>query len=173
MIDWGDNMDYYSGVPEPSDYDDGKEDLNTGNSFNDFFQKNSTYILIGLAALIVILVIIFFFVVVGSGPEYNTKSDDGTLLTLDVSGGVLEPAFSKEIKDYTIVAESDYITFDCKASHDKAKVEGCDEEVEVLEDEDETKYEIKITAENNSVTRYRFTIIKNENYITNEDGEDL
>ena len=152
-------MDYYSGVPEPNDYEeDGREDINTGNGFKDFFQKHSTLVLIVLAIVIVILFIIFAFVVPNSSPDYNKKSSDGTLSELKVVGGSLESSFSKEEKNYVVYANSNYITFTCKASSDKAVVEGCDEEVEVTSDD--MTYSIKITAENSSVTRYYFVIKK-------------
>ena len=75
-------------------------------------------------------------------------------------GGVLEPDFSSEEVRYTITAFSDYVTFDCKAASDKAKVEGCDESVEVKDEK--VEYNIKVTAEDTNVTRYYFKIVRAE-----------
>jgi len=167
-------MDYYSGAPEPTDYDyNGNGSYNNGGGFNlgDFFRKNSLFILIGLAVIIAILMIIFLFTGDNNKPEYGKQDDDSYLSKLTVSGGSLEPEFSKELFEYKIYATSDYITFSCETSSKKAKVEGCDEGV--LVDDEKVKYNIKVTAEDSNVTRYYFTIIKSDKLdVNDEESED-
>lgn len=157
MIDWSDNMDYYSGAPEPTDYE--YNGNNVGRSGN-FFKNNSFLLLLGLAILIAVFIVIFILTSKNNKPNYEYEDDNSYLEKLTVYGGTIEPSFSSEVINYTIVADTDYITFECKAASDKAKVEGCDDSVEVQDKKFE--YNIKVTAEDSNVTRYYFEIIKAE-----------
>lgn len=58
-------MDYYSGAPEPTDYDV-NVNYNKGGSF---FKRNSFLILIMLAIVIAVLLVVFFCY----GRFYKTK----------------------------------------------------------------------------------------------------
>lgn len=154
-------MDYYSGAPEPNDYDYNNGGNNSaGGGFSNFFRNYSFIFLIVLAIAIAALILIFLFTNKGSSAKYGTKDDNSYLKSLEVYGGVVEPDFSSEVFKYTITAYSDYVTFDCKAASSKAKVEGCDESVEV--GDEKVEYNIKVTAEDTNVTRYYFKIVKAE-----------
>jgi len=157
-------MDYYSGAPEPNDFDynNGGQGSSGGNIF-DFFRKNSFLVLIILAVIIVILIVIFLLTAGGESPNYETRDKDSSLSELYVSGGIIEPMFSPDVIDYTVIADYDYVTFTCKAKSDKAKVEGCDDGV-LVDDKDTIEYDIKVTAEDGNITRYHMKIKKMSNY---------
>lgn len=155
-------MDYYSGTPEPNDYDNGGT-TSSGDGFGDFFRNHSFLFLLILAVIIAVLIVVFVLTSKGASSNYEGKDDNSYLKSLEVYGGVIEPEFSSEVVKYTITAYSDYVTFDCKAASDKAIVEGCDESIEVLDEK--VEYNIKVTAEDTNVTRYYFKIVKaEENY---------
>ena len=153
-------MDYYSGAPEPNDYnlDNGGSYNGSGSNLNNFFKNKSTIILVCLAIAIVILFILFLFTGSGSAKDYNTLNRDSTLSELKVIGGKLEPSFSSDVIKYNIIADSSSVSFECKASSNKAKVEGCDESISV--GNEEISYNIKVTAEDGNITRYYFKIVK-------------
>ena len=156
MIDRGDNMDYYSGAPDPNEFDYNNGGGNSSGGMSNFFRNYSFIFLIILAIGIAALILIFLFSEKDTSGTYGTKDDNSYLKSLEVYGGVIEPKFSSEEFRYTIKAFSDYITFDCKAASSKAKVEGCDESVEVTDGI--VEYNIKVTAEDTNVTRYYFKI---------------
>ena len=160
MIDRGDNMDYYSGAPDPNDFEYNNGGGNSGGGMANFFRNYSFIFLIVLAIGIAALILIFLFTSIDTSGQYGAKDDNSYLKSLEVYGGVLEPDFSSEEVRYTITAFSDYVTFDCKAASDKAKVEGCDESVEVKDEK--VEYNIKVTAEDTNVTRYYFKIVRAE-----------
>ena len=158
-------MDYYSGTPAPDDYNfnNGNGYGDSGDGSNNFFKNNTVLILICLAIAIVILIVIFLFTGKGSPRNYNILDRDSTLSELEVFGGELDPSFSPEIIKYDIIATSPDISFDCKASSDKAKVEGCSNSVSV--EDEEVSYNIKVTAEDGNITRYYFKIVKSEDFV--------
>lgn len=151
-------MDYYSGAPEPNDYE---FDNNSGGGSGNFFRDHSFLVLLGLAILIAILIVVFLLTSNSKTINYKTEDDNSYLKELHVYGGTLDPEFSSEVIKYTITADSDYITFECKAASDKAEVEGCDDSVSV--GDEKVTYNIKVTAEDSNITRYYFTIIKSQN----------
>lgn len=157
-------MDYYSGAPEPSefDYNNGSQGSSGSNIF-DFFKKNSFLVLLILAALIAVLIVVFFLTGGGDTPDYNTKDDDSYLSELYVSGGFMEPMFEPDVIKYKVVTDSDYVTFSCKARSSKAKVKGCENSVEVNEKKP-VIHEIEVTAEDNNVTIYKITIEKKDHF---------
>lgn len=157
MIDWGDIMDYYSGAPEPMD--DYNENMNY-NSGGSFFKKNSFILLIILAIVIAGLLVVFFVVGDFAKPEYKELDDDSYLSELNVSGGVMSPDFVKDKFEYTVVSNSEYVTFECKKSSKKAKVQGCDEAIQVTDKE--IVHSIRVEAEDTNVSKYYITIKKGE-----------
>lgn len=160
MIGRGDNMDYYSGAPDPNDFEYNNGGSSSGGGMANFFRNYSFIFLIVLAIGIAALILIFLFSSKDTSNQYGTKDDNSYLKSLEVYGGVIDPKFSSEEFKYTITAFSDYVTFDCKAASDKAKVEGCDESVEVTDGK--VEYNIKVTAEDTNVTRYYFKIVRAE-----------
>lgn len=165
MIGKGDVMDYYSGSPEPSDldYENGNQGSSGENIF-DFFRKNSFLILVILAALIAILIVIFLLTSGGKAPDYETKDKDSYLSELYVSDGTMEPMFAPDVFKYKITSDSEYVTFECEARSEKAKVEGCDGEGVMVDEKKPVSYDIKVTAEDGNITRYRFTIEKADHF---------
>lgn len=154
MIDWSDIMDYYSGAPEPVDYD-GNSNFNGGKS------KNFSFILlIILAIVIAILMVVFFLTRNSIKPKYDQKDDNSYLSELVVSGGTLSPQFTKDNFKYTVVATSDYVSFSCKADSKKSKVQGCKESIEVTDKE--IVHSIRVEAEDTNVSKYYITIVKGE-----------
>lgn len=159
-------MDYYSGAPEPNDYDyNNGSQGSSGGDFIGFFKKNSFLVLVILAALIAILIVVFLLTTGGEGRNYETKDKDSTLKELYVSGGIIEPMFEPDVIKYRLIADSEFVTFTCEASSDKAKVEGCDDSISVEDYIDvpaDERFNIKVTAEDGNITRYYFTIIRAE-----------
>lgn len=159
-------MDYYSGAPEPNDYDyNNGGQGSSGGDFIGFFKKNSFLVLVILAALIAILIVVFLLTTGGEGRNYETKDKDSTLKELYVSGGIIEPMFEPDVIKYRLIADSEFVTFNCEASSDKAKVEGCDDSVYVEDYIDvsaDERFNIKVTAEDGNITRYYFTFIRAE-----------
>ena len=156
-------MDYYSGAPDPNEFEYNTNG-SSGGGFSNFFRSYSFIFLLILAVGIAALILIFLFSNKGGGEVYGTKDDNSYLKSLEVYGGIIEPSFSSKEFRYTITAFSDYVTFDCKAASDKAKVEGCDESVEVKDEK--VEYNIKVTAEDTNVTRYYFKIVRAEQETT-------
>ena len=149
-------MDYYSGAPEPTDYDV-NVNYNKGGSF---FKRNSFLILIMLAIVIAVLLVVFFVMDDFIKPKYKNLDDDSYLSELSVAGGSLSPDFKKDIFKYTVVADSEYVSFDCKTSSKKAKLEGCDESIQVTDEK--IVHSIRVEAEDTNVSKYYITIIKSE-----------
>ena len=148
-------MDYYSGAPEPMDYD-GNNNYNSGKSF-----KNVSFIvLIILAIVIAILMVVFFITSNNFKPDYDKKDDNSYLSELVVSGGEISPQFTKDNFKYTVVATGDYVSFSCKAASKKSKVEGCKESIEVTDKE--IVHAIRVEAEDTNVSKYYITIVKGE-----------
>lgn len=157
MIDWGDNMDYYSGAPEPTDYDG---NVNYGKSGGNFFKNYSFIFLILLAIVIAVLIVIFFLTSDNYKPNYEELDDDSYLAELTVNGGTLTPEFTKDNFKYTVVADSDYVSFSCKLSSDKATLQGCKESIEVTDEE--IVHSIRVEAEDTNVSKYYITIVRGE-----------
>ena len=149
-------MDYYSGVPEPTDYDTNVNFNKSGN----FFKNNSFVVLLILAAITLILIIVFFVVGDFSSPKYEQLDNDSYLSKLVVSGGVLTPEFSKENFEYVVVTNSDTVSFECTLSSKKSKVTGCDESIEVKDEE--VLHEIIVEAEDTNISKYKITIVRGE-----------
>jgi len=149
-------MDYYSGVPEPTDYD-ANVNFNKGGNF---FKKNSFLVLLILAVVIAILIVVFFIVGDFSTPEYKQLNDDSYLSELVVRGGTLSPDFSKENFEYQLVANSENVSFECTASNKKAKITGCSDSVEVKDEK--IVHEIIVEAEDTSISKYKITIIRSK-----------
>lgn len=149
-------MDYYSGAPEPNDYEFNNKRQNKGNFF-----KNHSTLFLWILAIIIIGLIVLFFLIGNKGPKqkYNTEDNDSSLSNLEVYGGNLESDFSSDVVKYNIVAHSDEVSFKCTASSKKAKVEGCGEKDFVKVEDEEVEYVIRVIAENGSVTKYYFTIV--------------
>ena len=144
-------MDYYSGQPEIETDEIPDESLGIWG----MMKKYSFIVLIVLAIVIVILTVIFFSTGGGAAPKYNTLDRDSFLSSLEVSGGQLEPEFDSKVFNYTIRANEKILSFTCKTSSDKAKIDGCKKTVRT----NLGSYEIAVTAEDGNVTRYRFEII--------------
>ena len=102
------------------------------------------------------------FFVVGdfTKPEYEQLDDDSYLSELNVNGGTLSPDFAKDKFEYTVVANSEYVTFECKKSSKKSKVQGCDEAIQVTDKE--ILHSIRVEAEDTNVSKYHITIKKGE-----------
>lgn len=159
-------MDYYSGAPEPSDYEyNNGGQGSSGGDIMGFFKKNSFLVLVLLAAIIAVLIVIFLLTTGGDEHNYDNKDKDSSLKELYISGGIIEPMFEPDVIKYRIVADSEFVTFTCEASSKKAKVEGCDDSVFVEDYIDvsaDERFNIKVTAEDGNITRYYFTFIKSE-----------
>lgn len=156
MIDWSDNMDYYSGAPEPTDYD-----MNTNfNKGGNFLKKNSFLVLTVFAIAIAILIVVFFLFADSSKPSYEQYDDDSYLSELIVMGGELDTEFKRDNFEYKVYlnADSQYVKFECEASSKKSKVQGCEESIEVTKNM--PVYSIRVEAEDGNVSKYYFTFIK-------------
>ena len=157
-------MDYYSGAPEPSDYEyNNGGQGSSGGDIMGFFKKNSFLVLVLLAAIIAVLIVIFLLTTGGDEHNYDNKDKDSSLKELYISGGIIEPMFEPDVIKYKVVTDSDYVTFSCKARSSKAKVKGCEDSVEVNEKKP-VIHEIEVTAEDNNVTIYKITIEKKDHF---------
>lgn len=157
-------MDYYSGAPEPNDYEfNNNGNYNNNHNKRNFFKEHSTLFL-WILAIIIIGLIVIFFLIGNNGPKqkYNTEDNDSSLSDLDVYGGDLQSDFSSDVVRYDVVAYSDEVSFKCTTSSKKAKVEGCGEKDIVKVEDEEVEHTIRVIAENGSVTKYYFTIVSDE-----------
>lgn len=160
-------MDYYSGAPEPTDYDfDNNGNVQKGNKF---FKNYSFFVLLGIAALVGIFIFIFLSSSANNAPEYNKDDDNSYLKSLIVFGGYLDKPFDKENFKYEIEANSTHVQFECELESKKAEVEGCDLGVEVIPGE-VVEHCIKVTAQDGNVTRYYFKISKSDKEGTTSPG---
>ena len=149
-------MDYYSGAPEPTEYD-----VNTNfNKGGSFFKKNSFLVLTILAIAIAFLIVVFFVFADSSKPNYVQYDDDSYLSELMVMGGELDTEFKRDVFEYTVYLNDDsqYVKFECEASSKKSKVQGCEESIEVTDNMPD--YSIRVEAEDGNVSKYYFTFIK-------------
>lgn len=160
MIDEVNDMDYYSGAPEPTDYNfDDNGNVPKGNRF---FKNYSFFVLLGIAAVIILFIVIFLFTSKNSAPEYNKKDSNSYLESLVVFGGRLNTSFDSKTFKYEVEAtSSNYITFECEVASKKSKVEGCKDSIEVKPGE-VVEHNIKVTAEDGNITRYYFKITKSK-----------
>jgi len=161
-------MDYYSGAPDPSQYEYNDSGNRHSGGLGDFFKNNSFLVLLILAIVIAVCIFIFIFTSNSKKPNYNTEDKNSYLKSLEVYGGTIEPAFDSEVTKYTIVADSDYVSFECTPASKKSKVDGCGDKESVKVEDDKVSYDIKVTAEDGNVTRYYFTIIKSETNVSLE-----
>lgn len=157
-------MDYYSGAPEPSNYEFNNNGNYNNNPNKGSFFKNHSTLFLWILAIVIIGLIVIFFLIGNNGPKqkYNTEDNDSSLSDLEVYGGDLQSDFSSDVVKYKIVAYSDEVSFECTTSSKKSKVEGCGEDDFVKVEDEEVEYTIRVIAENGSVTKYYFTIISDE-----------
>lgn len=127
---------------------------NHGNNHNVY-----KYILLGLVVIIVIMLLVFFTSDKSKNNDYDKEDDKSYLTNIIVDGGMLDKNFESGVYDYIVDVNDNKVSFSCTAASDKAKVEGC-EEVFILEDGEEVKTKIVVTAENGNVSHYNLTIRK-------------
>lgn len=168
-------MNYYSGGSDEFDDEfefEGDDDDNDGR-FKIPFQFNIKLVLLILAIIIAILIFIYVKSLGNTHYNYKQEDKDSSLSRLYVYGGELSPSFASDVVKYNITAVSDEVSFSCEASSKKAKVEGCDEVIKVTDEK--IKYNIKVTAEDSSVTRYYLTIEKGfvDDDINSDNTDDL
>ena len=155
-------MDYYSGGNGESSY----SNLNGTNiqptGFSNKFRDNSSIVLIIMAMIIVAL--IAGYLVYGINHENASSGPDtnSSLSSLSVDGGTIEPRFDSKITQYTIYLDenNNSVSFTCDAASSKSKVDNCD--VVDMSSKNKVEHVIKVTAEDTSVTRYYFTVIRRQ-----------
>ncbi len=151
-------MNYYSGGSDEFNDDFEFEEEDDSGRFKIPFKFNIKLVLLILAIVIAILIFIYVKSLENTHYNYKQEDKDSSLSKLYVYGGELSPSFSSDVVKYNITAVSDEVSFSCEASSKKAKVEGCDEVIKVTDEK--VKYNIKVIAEDTSVTRYYLTIEK-------------
>lgn len=154
-------MDFYSGSGG-NNYVGNTPDFEKQNNFKDFFNENSSIILIIVAMIITLMISGFLLFGVGGGRVQSGKDTNKYLKTLSVDYGSLDPAFDKKTTEYTVRVPLDVVSvrFTCEAESIKAVIKGCDEDVVLDTDHSKTKHEIRVEAEDTGVKRYNITIIR-------------
>ncbi len=159
-------MDYYSGGSESS-FSNMEQSAPKASGFNNKFQENSSIILIVFAMIIVALIAGFIIYGVNQSDDNSGGPDtNSSLSTLSITGGTIEPTFDPKVTEYTIYLDEDIeyleeemVVFTCKAASSKSTVTGCDVIVDMT-DKKKEEHIVKVTAEDTSVTRYYFTIMR-------------
>ena len=158
-------MDYYSGTPEPENYSYTSSGFNgnpNNNKKNSFFKTHYNAIMIGLASLIALFMLILFLTGNSSGNVDDVLDNNSNLSELIVNGGTMTPDFMSGTIRYTIRAKTSRISFSCKTVSENSTVFGCEDEIEVLDDQ--ITHEIVVTSKNGNKTTYYLTILKAKDF---------
>ncbi|MBR4262044.1 MAG: hypothetical protein IKQ35_01600 [Bacilli bacterium] len=161
-------MDYYSGGNGESSFSNLDDNYSQPVGFSNMFRDNSNIILIIMAMAIVAL--IAGYLVYGINHESKSKGPDtnSTLSSLYVTGGELDPSFDPKVTKYTVyfdgsgayvTGNSNTVSFSCEAASSKSKIIDCDKIID-MSGERSVEHSITVRAEDTSVTRYHFTIVR-------------
>lgn len=102
--------------------------------------------------------------------KIRIASNDNTLSSLNITGGLLNPTFSSNITTYSATVNTDRITINATANNDKAKVEG-DIGTKKLNYGNNT-FKINVLSESQETKTYTINInrLNNGNTTTNNSG---
>ena len=106
--------------------------------------------------LLIIVIVIVFSVVLSCGMK--EKDSNSNLSYLRITNATITPTFTKDKYNYTVETTSNSVRISCNKESSKAKVDGCNKEINVTEKA--YKHVIKVTSEDGGFKKYTLNIVK-------------